>query len=211
MMFSISALNCLETNVHQFVLLLAMTLAVMCMATFLYLIDYAARLLRPISILTRTAETGLRVIEHLYPAPTEAPDVAVRPSPALGAPDRVVAHTGASQVVLAIELLDLIAAARGGRHRAVDFLGGISSVKMNRCSRSMAAQMRSTKASCGTRSCSAPSALWSRTRLLVPHRRGYRTQGPVPCHQRSDDGSAGDRSAASPVGERSANVSSAMR
>ena len=47
------------------------------MATFLYLIDYAARLLRPISILTRIAETGLRVIEHLYPAPTEAPDIAV--------------------------------------------------------------------------------------------------------------------------------------
>ena len=113
MMFSISALNRLETNVHQFVLLLAMTLAVMCMATFLYLIDYAARLLRPISILTRTAETGLRVIEYLYPAPTEAPDIAVGPSPPLSPPDRVVAHTGASQVVLAVELRELIAAARG--------------------------------------------------------------------------------------------------
>ena len=113
MMFAISALNCLETNVHQFVLLLAMTLAVMCMATFLYLIDYAARLLRPISILTRTAETGLRVIEHLYPAPTEAPDIAVAPSPALGAPDRVVAHAGASQVLLVVGLQELIAAARG--------------------------------------------------------------------------------------------------
>ena len=113
MMFAISALNRLETNVHQFVLLLAMTLAVMCMATFLYLIDYAARLLRPISILTRTAETGLRVIEHLYPAPTEAPDIAVAPSPALGAPDRVVAHAGASQVLLVVGLQELIAAARG--------------------------------------------------------------------------------------------------
>jgi uncharacterized membrane protein len=112
MMFAISALNRLETNVHQFALLLAMILAVMSMATFLYLIDYAARLLRPISILTRTAETGLTVIEHLYPAPTEAPDIAVGPSPALGVPDRIVAHTGASQVLLAVELQELIAAAR---------------------------------------------------------------------------------------------------
>ncbi|MGB9365528.1 MAG: DUF2254 domain-containing protein [Xanthobacteraceae bacterium] len=112
MMFSLSASNHLETTVHQLVLLLAMTLAVMSMATFLYLIDYAARLLRPISILTRTAETGLGVIEHLYPAPTEAPDIAVGPSPPLGAPNRVVAHTGASQVLLAVGLQDLIAAAR---------------------------------------------------------------------------------------------------
>jgi uncharacterized membrane protein len=84
----------------------------MSMASFLYLIDYAARLLRPISILTRTAESGLKVIEHLYPAPTEAPDIAVGPSPALGAPDRIVSHAGASQVLLAVELPDLIAAAR---------------------------------------------------------------------------------------------------
>jgi len=112
MMFAISALNRLETNVHQFVLLLAMTLAVLSMATFLYLIDYAARLLRPISILTRTAETGLTVIEHLYPAATEAPDNAVAHSTAFGAPDRVVAHAGASQVLLAVDLQALIAAAR---------------------------------------------------------------------------------------------------
>ena len=111
MMFAISALNRLETDVHEFVLLLALILAIMSMATFLYLIDYAARLLRPISILTRTAETGLRVLKHLYPAPTEAPDIAVGPSPALGAPDSVVAHAGVSQVLVAVELQELIAAA----------------------------------------------------------------------------------------------------
>ena len=111
MMFAISALNRLETDVHELVLLLALILAIMSMATFLYLIDYAARLLRPISILTRTAETGLRVLKHLYPAPTEAPDIAVGPSPALGAPDSVVAHAGASQVLVAVELQELIAVA----------------------------------------------------------------------------------------------------
>src|SRR4051812_35261987 len=77
MMFAISALNRLETHVHQLVLLLAGTLAVMSMAAFLYLIDYAARLLRPISILARVADTGLSVIETLYPEPSRPPDLAI--------------------------------------------------------------------------------------------------------------------------------------
>lgn len=112
MMFAISALNRLETHVHQLVLLLAGVLAVMSMASFLYLIDYAARLLRPISILSRVAETGLSVIESLYPEPTRPPDVAVPATPGLGAPDRIVAHAGSSEVLLTVELPDLIAAAR---------------------------------------------------------------------------------------------------
>jgi uncharacterized membrane protein len=112
MMFAISALNRLETQVHQLVLLLAGVLAVMSMASFLYLIDYAARLLRPISILTRVAETGLSVIENLYREPTRRPDVALPASPGLGAPNRIVAHAGASRVILAVELQELIAAAR---------------------------------------------------------------------------------------------------
>ena len=112
MMFAISALNRLETNVYQLVLLLAAMLAVMSMASFLYLIDYAARLLRPISILGHVAETGLSVIEALYPEQTRPPDVATPASPQLGAPGRIVAHAGASQVFLVVELPELIAAAR---------------------------------------------------------------------------------------------------
>lgn len=112
MMFAISALNRLETNVHQLVMLVAGILAVTSMAAFLYLIDYAARLLRPISILTRIAETGLTAIEYLYPVPTQPPDAAVSASPPLGTPDRIVAHAGSSQVLLVVELPDLIAAAR---------------------------------------------------------------------------------------------------
>src|SRR5262245_7665291 len=94
MMFAISALNRLETNVHQLVLLLAGILAVMSMASFLYLIDYAARLLRPISILSRVAEAGLSVIEALYSEPTRLPDVAIPLSRPLGTPNRIVAHVG---------------------------------------------------------------------------------------------------------------------
>jgi len=111
-MFAISALNRLETQVHQLVLLLAALLAIMSMASFLYLIDYAARLLRPISILTRVAEIGLTVIESLYPEQTRPPDAAGPAAPGLGTADRIVAHLGSSQVLLTVELPDLVAAAR---------------------------------------------------------------------------------------------------
>src|SRR5262249_3945994 len=90
MMFAISALNRLETNVYQLVLVLAGSLAVMSMAAFLYLIDYAARLLRPISVLTRVADTGFTVIEYQYPESSRAPDAVAAPLK-LSPPARIVA------------------------------------------------------------------------------------------------------------------------
>jgi uncharacterized membrane protein len=110
-MFAISALNRLETNVHQLVVLLTGCLAVMSMASFLYLIDYAARLLRPISILTRVAEAGFAVVEQQYPQPSRASDTVTAPVK-LGPPARIVSHSGASQVLLTIELNELIATAQ---------------------------------------------------------------------------------------------------
>ena len=112
MMCAISALNRMETNVHQLVLFVAGCLAIASMAAFLYLIDYAARLLRPISVLTRVAEAGLSVIEQLYPLPTRPPDVEDEKPPAFDRPGRIVPHVAASQVVLAVELPALVAAAR---------------------------------------------------------------------------------------------------
>jgi uncharacterized membrane protein len=41
---------------------------------FLFLIDYAARLLRPVSILWRVGEEGLAVIESVYPKPIRDTD-----------------------------------------------------------------------------------------------------------------------------------------
>jgi uncharacterized membrane protein len=111
MMFAISALNRLETQVHQLVVLLAGCLAVMSMASFLYLIDYAARLLRPISILSRVAERGFAVVEHLYPRPTQ-PSEADKTQEPLGPSGRIVTHTGASQVLLTVDLPSIVAAAR---------------------------------------------------------------------------------------------------
>jgi uncharacterized membrane protein len=92
------------------------------MATFLFLIDYAARLLRPVSIVARVAAEGLPVIESVYPEVlVDAADVAVRSPPRLGAPDRIVPHTGASEIVLAVDIDTLVSEARraGG---AIEFI-----------------------------------------------------------------------------------------
>src|ERR1051325_2463589 len=48
--FDIRVLNRLDTTVPQFVILIAGVLGMACLATFLFLIDYAARLLRPVSL-----------------------------------------------------------------------------------------------------------------------------------------------------------------
>jgi uncharacterized membrane protein len=66
-LFTLGVQNRLELQVYQLPLIVAAVLALLCFAAFLYLIDYAARLLRPISILTQVGNVGLGVIEDVYP------------------------------------------------------------------------------------------------------------------------------------------------
>ena len=78
---------------------------------FLFLIDYAARLLRPVSILWRVGEKGLAVIESVYPKPIRDADALSAQRRQLGAPDRIVSHRGTSAIVLAVNLEALVAEA----------------------------------------------------------------------------------------------------
>lgn len=112
MVFAISALNRLETSVPQLVLVFAAGLGLASIAAFLFLIDYAARLLRPITILSRVAEDGLRVIETLYPEPTRRPLDSSASLPSLGSADRIVFHAGASGSLLAVNVDALVAEAQ---------------------------------------------------------------------------------------------------
>jgi uncharacterized membrane protein len=75
LLFAISVLNRVEGTSHQLVLFVAGLLGLLSIAAFLYLIDYAARLLRPVSILSRVGEDGLAVIEAVYPQPTQGPSL----------------------------------------------------------------------------------------------------------------------------------------
>lgn len=109
LVFTIMALNRVETSGRGLVTFLTAALGIGCMAAFLFLIDYAARLLRPVSILARVGDDGLAVIKAVYPVLAgEAPDVAdTAVAPAEG-PRRIVRHPGKSQIVLAVDLGTLV-------------------------------------------------------------------------------------------------------
>ena len=105
LIFAMMAIDRMEGKVHQIVALVTAALGLACMATFLFLIDYAARLLRPVSILARVGDEGLAVIKSVYPNRAgDAPDVTDAPSALPEAPRRVVSHAGSSEVVLAVDL-----------------------------------------------------------------------------------------------------------
>ena len=110
LLFAISAANRIQANVFQLVAFIAACLGITCFGAFLYLIDYASRLLRPISIMGLIGKTGLAVIESCYPElnpnATEARHHSKREAPA-----RIVPHGGASEIVLAVNVPDLISLA----------------------------------------------------------------------------------------------------
>ena len=91
---------------------LATLLGILSFAAFFYLIDYAARLLRPISILTHVGSDGLAVIESVYPDPSLGPDSPERRKRSTLVPRRaVIRHQGTSAIVLAVNLARLMAEA----------------------------------------------------------------------------------------------------
>jgi uncharacterized membrane protein len=79
------------------------------MAAFLYLIDYVARLLRPISILSRVGENGLTVIKAVYPQPKQGPSLPHTEPPTTGMFSRIVHHPGRSEVILSVNIETLLA------------------------------------------------------------------------------------------------------
>jgi uncharacterized membrane protein len=108
LLFALGAANRLETSGSQFIIFIAACLGISCFAAFLYLIDYAARLMRPITILTRVAEHGLSVIREAYPVPTTGRDVPMQGRAGLGKPGRMVLHRDTSEIVLAINVNALL-------------------------------------------------------------------------------------------------------
>jgi uncharacterized membrane protein len=105
LLFAGGALIRMESDVDQLALLVAAILGLGSIAAFLYLIDYAARLLRPVSILASVSEHGLAVIESVYPDDVHAGPIATAQArQSLGPPGRIVHHQGKSGIVLAVNL-----------------------------------------------------------------------------------------------------------
>ena len=70
MVLGIMALNRLE-RVNDLIAILTALLGIASIAAFLFLIDYAARLLRPVSIVANVCHEGLAVIKSVYPLPRD--------------------------------------------------------------------------------------------------------------------------------------------
>jgi uncharacterized membrane protein len=104
LLFAISALNRIKGTGDQLVLFIAGVLGLLSIAAFLYLIDYAARLLRPVSILSRIGESGLTVIEAVYPQPTQGASLPHVTRQIAEMPSRIVYHTGRSEVILSVNI-----------------------------------------------------------------------------------------------------------
>ena len=116
LLFGISALNRMQDQVFQLVVFVAACLAIMCFAAFLFLIDYAARLLRPISIVALVGKAGLAVIESVYPDPSPNAKQPESQRFKLGKPARTIEHQGTSEIILAVNVSELLdeAAKSGG-------------------------------------------------------------------------------------------------
>jgi uncharacterized membrane protein len=109
-----AAVNSRPETMPRFIVSLVGILGILQLVVFVFLIDYAARLLRPVSIVVRLAEQGLRVVEDIYPVPIDkktayVPDTAPEK---LEPPERTILHRGNSAIVIAVNLRALATAAR---------------------------------------------------------------------------------------------------
>lgn len=106
--FENKALNQIETHVPQLVLFVAGLFGFACIVTFLFLIDYAARLLRPVSLVRSLGENGLEVLESVYPETFISGPNSNPLQPDLGTVCRTVPHHGTSGIVVAINAPQLL-------------------------------------------------------------------------------------------------------
>jgi uncharacterized membrane protein len=103
-LFAIKALDRTEATVHQLVAFVVGLLGLICIVAFLFLIDYAARMLRPVSLVGRVGEYGLKAIKSVYPEQsTEVQSIAAsQQSP--GPAERTILHRGKSAIVVAVNV-----------------------------------------------------------------------------------------------------------
>ena len=199
-LYVIAAAGRMDTRVDQLAVFVAACLGVACIGTLLYLIDYAAKLLRPITILARVSRHGLAVIESVYPETSIGPHEPQSGRETIGPPARTIYHQGASQVVLAIRVGTLLTKAEKsngviefipqvGDFVAVDeplfnLYGGAAAIDER--------DLRGDRVRARTHDRARPD-------LCLSHRSGPRAETIVSGDKRPDDGGTGDRSASPPA------------
>jgi uncharacterized membrane protein len=105
--FGVATLARSQSHVQYLLLTCSVLLAGTSTVAFIYLIDYAARLLRPVSIVWRLGEEGIKVVEQVYPFKIKGPRAPLRLEAPPDPPDRFVLHRGISAIILAVDLQTL--------------------------------------------------------------------------------------------------------
>ena len=87
-------------------------LGILSILVFMFLIDHAARLLRPVSIVWLIAQQGLKVIDDIHPHLLSASSGIVQTPQQLGLSERTVPHRHSSAIIIAVNIDALVAEAR---------------------------------------------------------------------------------------------------
>jgi uncharacterized membrane protein len=111
-LFSVGTQARVDTTVPRLALTLTVILGIASIMMFLFLIDYTARLLRPINILWRIGEQGMEVIESVYPDLFSARNSRRDQCSSLGPAERTITHQRTSAIVLAVNIGFLVTAAQ---------------------------------------------------------------------------------------------------
>lgn len=125
LLYTLRAYDRMESTVQQFSVMTSALLGLACLVAFLYLIDYAARLLRPATIVWRVGQSGIAVLEAVHPRTLgEAYRDSWQPGHE-GEPEAIVLHEGTSGTVLAVNQQVLVAEAElhGGMIEFVPTIG----------------------------------------------------------------------------------------
>jgi uncharacterized membrane protein len=111
LLFAAGALSRLDTAVSAGVAGISGFLGFLSIAAFLYLIDYAARLLRPVSIIHNVGQQGYDVIQQVYPNEFVSKAISNLELPFNAPPQMIVLHLAQPAVVVAINAQALVALA----------------------------------------------------------------------------------------------------
>jgi uncharacterized membrane protein len=111
LLFAIKAADRMETTVHQIIAFVVGLLGLICIVAFLFLIDYAARMLRPVSLAGRVGKYGLEVMESVYPEQSSEDQDREGSQRSSGSVEGTILHRGKSAIVVAVNVETLVAEA----------------------------------------------------------------------------------------------------
>lgn len=103
-MYGVTLLGRLEERVLQLPVFLMLVVSIVSIGTFLFVVEYVGKQLRPATVVASVAQEGIEVIRSVYPLPYsgEMPSApAATPRPSL---PRTIRHQGAPGVVVAVNL-----------------------------------------------------------------------------------------------------------